>query len=73
MAASFGGLICMSVAMVVALLLVGLSIYPAYVLHFNFPVRWVRLVLCCVGALGVTTLAVVIPLALGVRTLKHQE
>jgi ABC-2 type transport system permease protein len=72
-AASFGGLICMSVAMVVALLLVGLAIYPAYALNFNFPIRWLRLVLCCVGGVGVTALAVVIPLALGARTLKHQE
>jgi ABC-2 type transport system permease protein len=72
-AASFGGLICMSVAMVVALVLVGLAVYPAYLLHVNVPLRVGRLVACCGGALAITAAAVVLPLFLGARALDRQE
>jgi ABC-2 type transport system permease protein len=72
-AASFGGLVCMSVAMVVALLLVILAIYPAWVLHTSVPVRLGRLVFCSLGGLLTTAAAVVIPLILGGRSLGRHE
>jgi ABC-2 type transport system permease protein len=72
-AASFGGLVCMSVAMVVALSLVALAVYPAYVIHHDFPVRIGRLVFCGVGALVITAAGVIVPLVLGARALDRQE
>jgi ABC-2 type transport system permease protein len=72
-AASFGGLICMSVAIVVALVQVALSVYPAFVLHTGRSVRWLPLCGCVVGILVVGLLAAVIPIRLGARTLSRHE
>jgi len=72
-AASFGGLVCMSLAMVVAVLQVLLSFYPAYLLHTGHPPRWLPLLCCLAGLLLLTVLACVIPLRLGARALDRQE
>jgi ABC-2 type transport system permease protein len=72
-AASFGGLVCMSVAMVVALVLVLLAIYPAWVIHADIPLRVGRLVFCGIGGAGITATAVVVPLILGARSLSRHE
>lgn len=73
-AASFGGLVCMSMAMVVALTLVALAIYPAYIIHYSFTaVRIWRLVYCGAGALLISAASIVVPLWLGTRTLERNE
>ena len=72
-AASFGGMVCMSVAMLVALSLVGLAVYPAWVINTHVPLRLPRLLFCIGGALTLSAVAVVLPLMLGSRTLARHE
>jgi ABC-2 type transport system permease protein len=72
-AASFGGLICMSTALVVSLVLVGLAFYPALVLHRGFPPNVPLLVACAGGALLLTAASVALPLTLGARALAGFE
>ena len=68
-ASSFGGLVCMSVAILVALCIVGLAIYPAWVIHADVQPRVGRLVFCFLGAVALTATAVAVPLWLGGRAI----
>jgi ABC-2 type transport system permease protein len=71
-AASFGGLVCMSLAIIVALALVGFAIYPAHVLHHHHFWRPLRLTFSIVSALTISGIATFMPLYLGARALeKH--
>lgn len=72
-ASSFGGLVCMSVAMGVGLLQVGLALYPAYILHSSRPFRWLPISLCLGGSILATLLAVLVPLRLGAGALERHE
>jgi hypothetical protein len=69
-AASFGGLVCMSVAMLVAVGIVLLAAYPLYVLHTDAALRTGRLVLCGAGALLLTAASTGVSLWLGSRALE---
>jgi hypothetical protein len=69
-AASYGGLVCMSVAIISAFVIVGWAAYPAYLVHRGAHVqRFLPLLLCIVGALFTTAIAVWLPLRLGGRAL----
>jgi ABC-2 type transport system permease protein len=71
-AASFGGLVCMTVALVVALVFVALAAYPAYAFHFGAKGSvWVAI--CAVAGIVVAGISVMVPLWLGSRTLERQE
>jgi len=72
-AASFGGLVCMSVAMAVALMLVAWAAYPAWVLYHERGYRLGVLVGCGCGALLTAALAVWLPLHLGTRALTRRD
>ncbi|MBW2732098.1 MAG: hypothetical protein JRH20_06860 [Deltaproteobacteria bacterium] len=72
-AASFGGLVCMSMAMVTALAIVAWAVYPAYLLHYGKATRALPFVLAGGGALLTTALAVWLPLWLGGRALDRFE
>lgn len=72
-AASFGALVCMTLAMLVAFALVGWAAYPAAVIAGRPVVRVGWLVASAAGALGTTALAVVLPLWLGGRALDRQQ
>ena len=72
-AASFGGLVCMSVAFIVAISLVLLSIYPAIYIHRGSPPRIGYLVGSLVGALLICIFSIVIPTYLGARSLDRLE
>ncbi len=71
--ASFGSLVCMIVVILVALVLVGFAIYPAYLLHADLPIGSGRLLTSVAGLLLVSGLAVFVPLRLGVRALTRFE
>ena len=72
-AASFGALVCMTLAMLVAFALVGWAAYPAAVIAGRPVVRVGWLVASAAGAVGTTALAVVLPLWLGGRALERQQ
>lgn len=72
-AAGFGGMVCMSVAMLVALALVGLAVYPAWALHAHLHLRVSRLLFCAGGAVVITATAIAVPLVLGARALDRHE
>ena len=72
-AASFGGLVCMSVAMAAAFGLVAWAIYPAYLLSRNAPAPALPLIFSTVGALVTAGVAVWVPLTLGARALERQN
>lgn len=73
-ASSFGGLICMMVALFCGVLLTVLAIYPAVLLHHaNMPVRWLPLGLCLAGLIMTTGIACVVPMRLGARALQTLE
>jgi ABC-2 type transport system permease protein len=73
-AASFGGLVCMSVALVTALTLVALSFYPAYLLNSGVVSPRGPLLAGCLGGMILTTsLSVLVPLRLGERALSRLE
>ena len=72
-AASFGGLVCMSLAFIVAIALVALSIYPAWYLHRGLPLRANLLAISVVGALVIPLLSTLIPMYWGARTLERLE
>jgi len=72
-AASFGALVCMTLAMLVAFALVGCAAYPAAVIAGRYPVHPGRLALAALSALLTTALAVVLPLWLGGRALDRQQ
>jgi len=72
-AASFGGLVCMSIALVIALTLVALSFYPAFLLNSGMPPRPLLLSGCLGGMLLITLIAVLVPLWLGERALSRLE
>lgn len=72
-AASFGGLVCMSVALLVGLALICCFIYPAMVLYHGLSPRpWV-LGLSVAGVVLITALSTVLPLKLGARALERLE
>ncbi len=72
-AASFGGLVCMSVAMIAAFAMVAWAAYPAYLLHVGRTDRALTFVLCALGAMVTLALAIGLPLWLGGRALERQE
>jgi ABC-2 type transport system permease protein len=72
-AASFGGLVCMSVAMLAAFAMVAWAAYPAYLIHYGRSDRLLTFVLCGVGALVTLAIAIWLPLYLGGRALERQE
>ncbi len=72
-ATSFGSLVCMIVVILVALVLVGLAIYPAYLIFADLPLGPGRLLTSVAGLIVVTGLAVYLPLRLGVRALTRYE
>jgi ABC-2 type transport system permease protein len=73
-ASSFGGLICMTVALFFGLLMSLLSIYPAVVLlHTGRAVRWVPLIISVGGLCGLTALCCLLPMRLGARALQRLE
>ncbi len=72
-AASFGGLVCMSLAFLVAISLVLLSIYPAFYLHRGLPIRTNLMAISVVGALVIPLLSTLIPMFWGARTLERLE
>lgn len=72
-AAGFGGLVCMSLAMFVALALVLLAVYPAWALHTGFVLRPLRLVISVAGVVLVTTASVIVPLVVGARAIARYE
>jgi ABC-2 type transport system permease protein len=73
-AASFGGLVCMSIALVTALTIVALSFYPAFLLHSSVArPRALLLTASLGGMLLLTVLAVIVPLRLGGRALAKLE
>ena len=72
-AASFGGLVCMCSALVVVLMLVLFSIYPAIVLHRNLVPRPGVLLISLAGMVVVTLVSVIIPMKLGARALNRLE
>jgi ABC-2 type transport system permease protein len=72
-AASFGGLICMSLSLLVALALVACAVYPAQALFRNLPLRPWPTALSAGVALLVTTACVIGPLALGGRALDRDD
>ncbi len=72
-AASFGGLVCMSLAFIVAISLVILSIYPAFYIYRMYPPRASYLAVSVCGILLVCALSVVLPLILGARSLDRLE
>ncbi|MBK8479855.1 MAG: hypothetical protein IPL40_01550 [Proteobacteria bacterium] len=71
-AASFGALVCMTLAMLVAFALVGWAAYPAAVLAGQRVARVGWLVVCALGALLTTGVAVGLSLWLGGRALDRQ-
>lgn len=72
-AASFGGLVCMSVAMVAAFAMVAWAAYPAYLIHYHRVARIAPFILCGVGAITTLGVAVWLPLYLGGRALERYE
>ena len=72
-AASFGGLVCMSLAFLVAISLVLLSIYPAFYLHRGLPLRMNLMILSGVGAVLIPALSIAIPTYWGARSLERLE
>jgi ABC-2 type transport system permease protein len=70
-AASFGGLVCMTISVAVASLLVACAVYPAYLLYYQRAARPLVLMLCAGGALLTTTISVVVPLWLGTKALQR--
>jgi ABC-2 type transport system permease protein len=74
-ATSFGGLICVTIALLVGVLLTVLSIYPAVLLHHGWrvPVRWPLLLLSLAGLLVTTVLSALVPMRLGARALGRES
>lgn len=72
-AASFGGLVCMSLSLLVAFALVACAAYPARALHRGLPLRALPLALSAGVALLVTTACVIVPLWLGSRSLERDD
>lgn len=72
-AASFGGLVCMSLSFLVALGLVFAAIYPAFVLHRGIAPRPSILVLSGGLAIALTVASVIVPLRLGTRRLERLD
>jgi len=72
-AASFGGLVCMSTALFVSLAMVGLTFYPALVLYRDFTPRMPLLATSVGGVLLLTAASMYIPLRLGARALERLE
>lgn len=72
-AASFGGLVCMSSAMIATFIIVGWGTYPAYLIHHGrYQSIW-PFVLCALGALMTTLIGVFLSLYLGSRAIDRLE
>ncbi len=72
-AASFGGLICMILAILISLVLAGLVFYPAFVIHRGLTPRAWPLAWSLAGLLLITGAAIYLPLRLGARALARLE
>lgn len=73
-ASSFGGLVCMTVALLAGVLLTLLSIYPVSLLYQTGQgIRWVPLLLSLGGLLATTAASCLLPLRLGARALRRLE
>jgi ABC-2 type transport system permease protein len=71
-AASLGGLVCMTAALAVAFALVAWAGYPAWLLYRGETGRTAIFVGCAAGALATTGLAVWLPLRLGSAAMRRQ-
>ncbi|MCC6750878.1 MAG: hypothetical protein IT371_24685 [Deltaproteobacteria bacterium] len=72
-AASFGGLVCMTISIVVSLTFVALAAYPAYLLHRGLPDVATPLLVAGLAALAISAGAVVLPLWLGSRAFARAQ
>ena len=68
-ATSFGGLICMSLCVAVALVMVACAIHPAYALYHNLPLDPRRTLTGLLAGLALLVVSTYLPLRLGVRAL----
>ncbi|MCA9669761.1 MAG: hypothetical protein KC503_29405 [Myxococcales bacterium] len=72
-AASFGGLVCMSLSILASFALVGAAAYPALVLFYGRTPNVMGLVISGVAGLVVTAICVLVPLKLGSRAIARFE
>ena len=72
-AASFGGLVCMSLALLVGLALMACFVYPAMALYHDIAPRPWIMGLSVGAAVLITVGSVVLPMRLGARALERLE